>query len=127
MRKLELETEVKLRQLALQNAAEQTSSEVTPGMSPPLGFAGYDVRRHVALPSFRETEVDSYFSTFECLAAALKWPKEIWTTLLQCKLIGKAQDVMATLTLEESMDYDIVKAAILRVYELVLEAYRQKF
>ena len=39
----------------------------------------------------------------------------------------KVQDVMATLTLEESMDYDIVKAAILRVYELVAEAYRQKF
>ncbi len=47
--------------------------------------------------------------------------------LLQCKLTGKAQEVCAVLSLEDSLNYDVVKTAILRAYELVPEAYRQRF
>ncbi|XP_054591865.2 uncharacterized protein [Nothobranchius furzeri] len=47
----------------------------------------------VLVPTFRESEVDSYFATFERLAAALDWPQEVWSTMLQCKLTGKAQEV----------------------------------
>uniref|UniRef100_A0A8C6M3U4 SCAN box domain-containing protein n=1 Tax=Nothobranchius furzeri TaxID=105023 RepID=A0A8C6M3U4_NOTFU len=60
-------------------------------------------------------------------AAALDWPREVWSTILQCKLTGKAQEVIASLFLSDSMDYDKVKAAVLVSYELVPEAYRQKF
>ena len=34
---------------------------------------------------------------------------------------------MQVLSIEESLDYDIVKATVMRAYELVPEAYRQKF
>ncbi len=51
----------------------------------------------------------------------------MWPLLLQCKLTGKAQEVCATLSLEDSLNYDMVKVAILRAYELVPEAYRQRF
>ena len=87
----------------------------------------YDIGRHVALPPFRESEVDAYFSTFERLATTLKWPKEVWSTLLQCKLTGKAQDVVASLPLIDSQNYEKVKAAVLCAYKLVPEAYRQQF
>ncbi|KAJ8339679.1 hypothetical protein SKAU_G00343120 [Synaphobranchus kaupii] len=120
---IEAETKLKLRKLELENAATQTP---TSSRHAPLS-EHYDVRRHVALPQFRETEVDAYFNTFERLATALNWPKDIWTTLLQCKLIGKAQDAVATLSLADSLNYEVVKAAVLRAYELVPEAYRQKF
>ncbi len=46
--------------------------------------------------------------------------------LLQCVLVGKAQEAYFSLSVEESLDYEQVKAAILRIYELVPEAYRQK-
>lgn len=46
---------------------------------------------------------------------------------MQCKLVGKAQEVCSALTLEQSLDYDVMKNAVLRAYELVPEAYRQKF
>lgn len=36
---------------------------------------------------------------------------------------GKAQDAIAALPVEDSLDYETVKTAILRVYELVPEAY----
>ncbi len=64
---------------------------------------------------------------FERIASALNWYKEVWPLLLQCRLTGKAQDVCASLSLEESLNYDMVKTAILRTYELVPEAYRQRF
>ena len=51
----------------------------------------------------------------------------MWTTLVQCRLIGKAQKLYVTLPEETCADYDQVKTLILKAYELVPEAYRQKF
>ncbi|CAI5657377.1 unnamed protein product [Oreochromis niloticus] len=81
----------------------------------------------VLVPPFREGEVDSYFTAFERIATTLKWPKDVWSLLLQCKLVGRAQEVCASLSIADSLDYEVVKATILRAYELVPEAYRQKF
>ena len=71
--------------------------------------------------------MEKYFSHFERVATSLRWPKEIWTVLVQCVLVGRAQDVYASLSAEQSTSYDEVKTAILRAYELVPEAYRQRF
>ncbi len=51
----------------------------------------------------------------------------MWALLLQCNLEGKAQELCSSLPFEHSLDYDIVKTAVLRAYELLPEAYRQKF
>ncbi|KAL1269184.1 hypothetical protein QQF64_031473 [Cirrhinus molitorella] len=60
------------------------SSSISPSSS------DFDVSRQINLvPTFRETEVDSYFAAFERIAIALRWPKEVWSLLLQCRLIGK--------------------------------------
>ena len=47
--------------------------------------------------------------------------------LLQTVLTGKAQKSYTALSPEDCADYDIVKATILRNFELVPEAFRQKF
>ncbi|XP_068213400.1 uncharacterized protein [Palaemon carinicauda] len=51
----------------------------------------------------------------------------MWTTLVQCRLKGKSQRVYNTLNEGLSSDYDSVKAIVLKAYDLVPEAYRQKF
>lgn len=51
----------------------------------------------------------------------------MWKLLLQCKPQGKAQEVVAALSIEDGINYEIIKTTILQVYELVPEAYRQKF
>ena len=79
------------------------------------------------VPPFRESDVDKYFSQFEKIAENLDWPKEFWTTLLQSVLTGKAMDIYTELSTKQAADYDFVKEAILKRYELVPEAYRQKF
>ena len=88
----------------------------------------FDVTKHIRLvPPFQEKEVDKYFLHFEKVAENLKWPKEQWTLLLQSVVIGKAHEIYTQLSLEQSSDYDKVKELILKAYELVPEAYRQKF
>ncbi len=71
--------------------------------------------------------VDAYFVAFERIAGKLKWPNDMWALLLQCSLTGKAQEICASLPIEQSLDYNVLKAAVLREYELVPEAYHQKF
>lgn len=130
---IEAEKEVKLWQLeveAMRNSSGQTAHTFDNSVPSQTNLhkQGFDVSRNIALvPAFQESEVDSYFNTFERIATALDWSKDIWPILLQCKLVGKAQEVLSSLPLEDNSQYDVLKEAILRAYELVPEAYRQKF
>ncbi|XP_076851553.1 uncharacterized protein LOC143502752 [Brachyhypopomus gauderio] len=104
------------------------SSRTSTSPASPTVSTAFDVSRHIGLvPVFRENEVDAYFPIFERIATTLSWPQSLWSLLLQCKLVGKAQEVCSSLSLEQSLDYDIVKSTILKAYELVPEAYRQNF
>lgn len=47
--------------------------------------------------------------------------------LLQFRLVCKAQEVCASLSVDQSLDYDVVRATVLLAFELVPEAYREKF
>lgn len=102
-----------------------SAPSVSPVSTPPAVTESFDVSKYITLvPQFRESEVDSYFSAFERIATSLCWPKELWALLLQCRLVGK---VFFFDSLEDSLKYESVKTAILRAYELVPEAYRQRF
>ena len=79
------------------------------------------------VPKFEEANVDGYFAHFERTALNLGWSKECWSMLLQTVLTGKAQRAYATLPTENCAGYNLVKAAVLKSFELVPEHYRQKF
>ncbi len=88
----------------------------------------FDVGRHIKLvPPFSEKDVEIYFSHFERVLTTSKWPKNVWTLLLQSVLMGKAQEAYSALSLERSTGYDAVKATILKAYKLFPEAYCQHF
>ena len=88
----------------------------------------FDAAKNIRLvPKFQEKSVDKYFPQFEKVAENLKWPQHVWSTMLQSVLVGKAAEVYSALGVAESSDYEKVKAAILKAYEFVPEAYRQKF
>ena len=96
--------------------------------SPSDKASAFDPARNIRLvPPFQEKEVDKYFAHFEKVADSLNWPKESWVLLLQSVLVGKAQEIYGSLSVEQSSNYEHVKEAILKSYELVPEAYRQKF
>ncbi|XP_063963929.1 uncharacterized protein LOC135156194 [Lytechinus pictus] len=89
----------------------------------------FDVAKHVRMvPVFQEgEEIEKYFFHFEKVAVSLSWPQEKWSHLLQSQLKGKARDAYSALSVDDAGRYDVVKAAVLRAYELVPEAYRQQF
>ena len=85
------------------------------------------IKNFQAVPSFQEDDVDMFFLHFEKLATNLNWPKDYWTILLQKAFVGKAREIFAQLSVEQSQKYDYVKDVVLRGYQLNPEAYRQKF
>ena len=108
------EHELKMAGLGIHNPKDKSSA--------------FDPARNIRLvPPFQEKEVDKYFAHFEKVADSLNWPKESWVLLLQSVLVGKAQEIYGSLSVEQSSNYEHVKEAILKAYELVPEAYRQKF
>ncbi|KAK5879880.1 hypothetical protein CesoFtcFv8_022958 [Champsocephalus esox] len=76
---------------------------------------------------FNEKDPDILFVLFERLAEARDWSDVERTLLLQCVFTGKAQEAFAAMTAEDSSNYQLVKAAVLQAFELVPEAYRQRF
>ena len=119
--KEKLQFELKMKELELEGKSKSKPLPLDSGKS-------FDVTKHIRLdPPFQEKEVDKYFLHFEKVAENLKRPREHWTLLLQSVVIGKAREIYTQLSLEQSSDYDKVKELILKAYELVPEAYRQKF
>lgn len=88
----------------------------------------FDVNKSLSLvPRFDPDKVEVFFEMFEKIAIQREWPKEEWVTLLQGSLTGKAQEAYVALDLGQIEDYDVVRQAVLKAYELVPEAYRQRF
>ena len=119
-RELELNHVWKQNQLAFEKEKLASSSEISVNKFDPS-------RVSRLVPSFKEEDIDQYFSHFEKVAQNLEWPRECWTSLLQTVFVGKARQAYNDLSSEHSKDYDKVKHTVLKVYELVPEAYRQKF
>ena len=93
----------------------------------PIGQSFDVIKNFQAVPSFQEDDVDMFFLHFEKLATKLNWPKDHWTILLQKAFVGKAREIFAQLSVEQSQKYEYVKDVVLRGYQLNPEAYRQKF
>ena len=136
LRLAELKEARELRELELKAEADKEAATrehelkmASLGIHTPKDKASvFDPARNIRLvPPFQEKEVDKYFAHFEKVADSLNWPKESWVLLLQSVLVGKAQEIYGSLSVEQSSNYEHVKEAILKAYELVPEAYRQKF
>ena len=92
------------------------------------GLKSFDIGTNMRLlPRFNEKDPDTFFLLFERIADARNWPDVDRTLMLQSVLTGKAQEAFAALNPADSMSYAKVKAAVLKIYELVPEAYRQRF
>lgn len=92
------------------------------------GSTSFEVASNLRLvPQFSERDPDTFFSLFERVAESREWSDCDRTLLLQCVLTGRAQEAYSALTVAESKVYLTVKSAVLKAYELVPEAYRQKF
>ena len=125
--KRECEKELKLRELEIM-AAEKEKDRVMKIKLEQSKLELFDASKYVKfVPPFIEKDVDKYFLLFEKVAKNLNWPLDKYTILLQSALKGKASETYTALSPEQTSDYQFVKESILKAYQLIPEAYRQKF
>ena len=81
------------------------------------------------IPAFNEgkDEMDSYLLRFERYATVQKWEPDTWATGLSALLQGKALDVYALMPKEDALNYDKLKIALLKRYELTEEGFKLKY
>lgn len=72
-------------------------------------------------------DIEHFLVTFERIAAAYRWPRSDWVFRLIPLLTGKARGAYVNMDLEDAHDYDSVKDAILKKYDINPETYRQRF
>ena len=92
---------MRMKELEIQNAMSMSQAQHS---APPQTHAQttFDVAKNVwLLPKFDESDVESFFVTFEGCAEQLKWPKECWTVMLQSGFTGEAQKVCSQLPVAE--------------------------
>ena len=81
------------------------------------------------LPSFVDgkDDLDAYLQRFERFATTAKWEKTGWASKLSALLSGRALEVYSRLSEEAAQDYDRVKLALMKRYDLTEDDYRRKF
>ena len=81
------------------------------------------------LPSFDDSkdDMDSYLRRFERYADVMKWKKDMWATNLSALLKGRALDVYALLPPDQALDYDALKTALLKRFDLTEDGFKRKF
>ena len=85
--------------------------------------------RDPKLPYFEESKdkMDSYLSRFEKYATANKWDKNVWAAYLSALLKGRALNVYDRLSTEDAADYDKLKDALLKNFDMTERGFRKKF
>ena len=95
------------------------------------GLEDTGMMRHMGQPKLQRLsesdDVEHFLTTFERLAQAYQWPPDMWVLNLAPLLTGKAQSAYASMDMEKVREYQSVKEAILKRYDIHEETYRQRF
>ena len=85
--------------------------------------------RDPKLPYFdeRKDKMDSYLSRFEKYATANEWKKSISAEYLSALLKGRAIDVYDRLSVDDAADYEKLKEALLKNFDMTERGFRKKF
>ena len=71
--------------------------------------------------------MDSYLSRVETYTTAIKWNENVWAAYLRALLKGRALDVYDRLSTEDAADYDKLKDALLKSFDMTERGFRKKF
>ena len=71
-------------------------------------------------------DLDAYLQRFERFTETAKWKKDGWESKLSALLSGRALEVYSRLSEEAAKDYDKVKIALMKRYDLTEDGCRRK-
>jgi len=92
----------------------------------PIGKA---VGKVPKMPYFDEERdfMDSYLGRFERFAETQKWKREHWAMYLPARLNGRALDVYSKMPPEQASDFERLKDAPLKRYQLFSDSFKKRF
>ena len=88
-----------------------------------------NARKGPKLPPFEDGKdnMDAYLRRFEKYASIRKWKRQEWAVYLAALLKGRALDVFARMPPEQYDDYDALKDALLKRYQMTEEGFHKRF
>jgi len=81
------------------------------------------------LPKFDEVQddMDAYLERFERYATSQHWTRDSWAVSLSPLLTGKGLQVYTSMPAADSNNYDKLKVALLKRYQLTADGFQRKF
>ena len=84
-------------------------------------------QKEAAEAAKREHDLDAYLQRFGRFVSVAKWDKTGWASKLSALLSGRALEVYSRISEEAAQDYDHVRLALMKRYDLTEDGYRCKF
>ena len=130
--KLKMEQEIELTRIDSQERQAKLDSDAKFASQLELGKLGVEKAAHARnpkLPYFEESKdkMDSYLSRFEKNAVANKWDRSIWAAYLSALLKGRALEVYDRLSVADANDYEKLKDALLKNFDMTERGFRKIF
>ena len=134
LRKLQLEADLLKQREAIEAAKREHELELARLAQGRNDTERAEVREDRAkapkLPSFVDgkDDLDAYLQRFERFATTAKWEKTGWASRPSALLSGRALEVYSRLSEEAAQDYDRMKLALMKRYDLTCTevGYRRK-
>ena len=81
------------------------------------------------MPCFEQSKdnMDAFLHRFEIYAETQCWRRDQWAVYLSALLKGKALEVYSRLPVKDAQDYEVLKDALLKRFNLTEESFKQKF
>ena len=141
MKQMEIDSQKQARELEMQKEIEEKRLELEmkklevetirrdDSKNESTGLEWVSNKPKPKLPVFDEKtdDMDSYLQRFEWIAENYQWDKAEWSFHLSQYLKGKATETYTRMAAENRKDYDQVKEALLKRYNLTEEGYRKRF
>ncbi|GFO42458.1 gypsy retrotransposon integrase-like protein 1 [Plakobranchus ocellatus] len=123
LEKIKLDAEMKLLQAKIEAGIIKNEPEGNGAKSSDAGA------KHPKLPNFQDGrhDLDIWLTKFERFAESNGWSREKWSSSLCALLTGRALDCYGRLSAEQAKDYNKVKEALMKRYDLAEDGYRHKF
>jgi len=93
------------------------------------GHSGTGFIKAPKMPYFDEDKdfMDSYLNRFEQFATSQRWDPSTWALCLSALLRGRALDVYSMMAKDDVNDYEKLKSALLKRYQLTADGFRKRF
>ena len=127
LEKMKLQMELQEQEAKLKQTEETKGPRRTTTAS--SESSGISLIKALKMPYFDEEKdfMDSYLERFERFAVSQKWESDNWALCLSALLRGRALDVYSMMPKDDVNNYELLKDALLKRYQLTADGFKKRF